>query len=193
MIALLLRLRDTEGLRLVSWVTLYNEPDSIYLHDSPLARAVFPADKFTNRPPFPEYVRLNRHFLGLLKEHGLYPAIRLAVADTVWGYPMRVERMTLCREAFANDDVDFSYHNYNPEDPAFYEGNPNFAYPGMAEETQLFRKILGPDRPLLLWEFNAAAKGFGALLSRAGTSIVKSLGNNIAIPFISSSLERFVK
>lgn len=184
MIALLRRLRDTEGLRLVSWVTLYNEPDSLYLHDSPLVRAVFPSDKFSNRPPFSEYVRLNRHFLALLKDHGLYPDIRLIVADTVWGYPMRVERLNLCREAFADVDVDFSYHNYSSEESTFYDGNPNFAYPGMAKETQLFRQIIGPGRELILWEFNAAAQGFGAFfpgIGPHGTDMLSSFDAAITV------------
>lgn len=154
MVAMLERLVTQEGLRNLRWLTLWNEPDSLFPHDSPLYRRVFGEKKLQERPPWSEYVRANLEADVLLRERGLYPQIRLLVADTVWGAPIRRERLELSLAAFGAMDVAYGYHNYNPEVPSFYEGNPNYAYAGMAPEAALFRDLVGPDRELMLWEFN---------------------------------------
>ncbi len=130
MIGLFEHLREVEGIAGLAWLTLYNEPDGMYPHDSPLARRIF-GPQVDTQPPFEDYVRINREAYSLLKERGLYPEVKLVVADTVWGHPIRVERMRICAEAFADLDVVYSYHNYSSEDPALLKGNPDFAYPEM--------------------------------------------------------------
>ena len=154
MIALLERLAAAEGIRAVRWLTLWNEPDSIFPHASPLSRRIFGEEQLRTRPPWSEYVRVNQEAYALLGERGLYPQIRLLVADCVWGGPLRAERMQLSLESFRDLDVDYSYHNYNPEDLAFYRGKPDYAYEGMTREAAAFRRLLGPERQLMLWEFN---------------------------------------
>lgn len=178
MVAMLERLRTVEGVSCVRWLTLWNEPDSLFLHDSPLSRRVFGEKRLAERPPWSEYVRLNREACGLLHGHGLSDTTRLVVADTVWGAPIRRERLQLACEAFGDLDVDFSYHNYNPEDQAFYAGNPDFAYPGMSAEARTFRELLGPYRELMLWEFNTAGlAGFGSHFPGAGPAGVDQIGS----------------
>lgn len=174
MIGLFERLRDVEGLKCLAWLTLYNEPDSIYPHDSPLSRRLF-GEQLKTQPPFADYVRINNEAYNLLIERGLYPEVKLIVADTVWGHPMRVERMRLCAEAFKDLDVVYSYHNYSPEDPELGSANPDFAYPGMLEEQRLFREALG-DRELMLWEFNNPGPGFTSHFPGVGHHGTEILG-----------------
>jgi hypothetical protein len=167
----------------LGWLTLYNEPDSMFPHESPLIRQLFDEKRLRTQPPFAEYVRINRLALALLRERGLSD-IRLVVADTVWGHPLRLERIKRCAEAFADDDVVYSYHNYSAETPGFYTGNPNWAYPGVAEEARLFCEVLGPDRELMLWEFNGAAAGFGSHflgIGPQGTDMISSLENAVTV------------
>lgn len=185
MLGLIEHLRRAEQLHAVRWLTLYNEPDSIYPHDSPLTRRVFP-ERLQKQPPFSEYVRINRETQQLLQERGLYPEVRLLVADTVWGHPMRVERIRLCADAFADLDVTYSYHNYAAEPVAWREvNNPDFAYPGMAEEAQLLRGILGPERELMLWEFNYInGTGFGSHypgIGKYGTDLLGCVDTGAAL------------
>lgn len=149
----LARLIAVEGCDHLRWVTLWNEPDSLFFHDSPLYQRIF-GDRIATRPPWAEYVRLNRLAHEELVERSLHPRVKMMVADTVWGAPMRMERMRLSLEAFGDLDVAYGYHNYNPEGLAFYEGNPDYAYAGMAAEAAAFRELLGPERELMIWEFN---------------------------------------
>lgn len=168
-LAFLERLAGTEGVDNVRWLTLWNEPDSLFFHDSPLYRSVFGEDSITKRPPWSEYVRLNRIAYEGLKERGLYPRTKMLVADTVWGAPMRLERMRMSLEAFDDLDVSYGYHNYSTEQLSFYKGNVDFAYSGMAAEAATFRDMLGPDRELILWEFNTVGlSGFGTYFLGVG-------------------------
>jgi len=182
MIALLERLRDAEAIRGIRWLTIYNEPDGNFLHDSRLSRAIF-GERFGKQQLFPEYVHLNRYAAERLRERALYPAVRLAVADTVWGHPMRVERMQLCAAAFADLDVTFSYHQY-AYDPCVPNPNPDYAFPGVAEEVRLFRQLLGADRELMVWEFNRAAPGFNSHYPGTGdhgTDLLGALDTGVAV------------
>jgi len=154
MLAALERLVVGEGFAHIRWLTLWNEPDSLFCHDSPLYRRIFGEGGAAARPPWADYVRLNRLAQAKLIERGLYPQVKLLVADCTWGAQMRMERMRLSLEAFADLDVAYGFHNYNPENLDFYAGNPDFAYGGMAAESGAYRELLGPDRELMLWEFN---------------------------------------
>ncbi|MCG3148737.1 MAG: hypothetical protein PCFJNLEI_02182 [Verrucomicrobiae bacterium] len=155
-------LRAANGCRSVCWLTLGNEPETQFPHDSPLTREIFGADRVTQRAlDWADYVNFNRAALARLATRGLANDVRLVVVDAAWGGQMRRERMALGAAAFPTEPVGFSYHHYNPEDPAFYRGAPPaFAYQGMAEEAARFRRLVG-DRELVIWEFNNAGKGFG--------------------------------
>jgi hypothetical protein len=148
------RLIGVDSCSNVQWLTLWNEPDGMFFHDSPLYGRIFGDRGASARPPWAEYARLNRLAHAELVRRGLHPRVKMMVADTVWGAPMRMERMRLSLEAFGDLDVSYGYHNYNPENLEFYEGNPDYAYGGMAAEAAAFRRLLGSDRELILWEFN---------------------------------------
>ncbi len=161
MAGLVEHLRAAEGIASVRWITLFNEPDSFVPHESPLYRQVFGDRIDKANKTWPDFVAASRYAVELLQQRGLAPDVRLATPDCVWGHPMRVERLTLAARDLAGVDVDFAYHNYNPEWLDFYTGNPSFAYHGVRAETRLFREIVGPDRQLVCWEFNGAGKHFG--------------------------------
>lgn len=158
-----------EGFTHLRWLTLWNEPEAQFQYDSPLFRQVFGPDALNTRPPRSEYVRLNRLAYQQLAEHKLDRHVKLMVCDAVYGAPMRRECMQLCVEEFGDLNVAYGYHNYNPEDLSFYHGNEAFAYAGMEAEAATFREILGPDRELMLWEFNTAGlAGFNAYFTGVG-------------------------
>lgn len=180
MMILLRRLLDTEGVGAVRWLTLYNEPDSQFVHDSPLAREIFAKD-YDTRKRWDDFVNWSRATHALLQRHGLYPRIRLATPDCVWGHPMRVERLKLAVRDLGDLDVTYSYHHYNPEWPAFYT-SPLYAYPGIEAETRLFRELVGPDRELIIWETNAAGQHFNHLspgVGPHGEDLLGSLANAV--------------
>ncbi|MCX7934395.1 MAG: hypothetical protein N3A66_03950 [Planctomycetota bacterium] len=177
-VAMVEHLKRREGLDNIRWLTLWNEPDSLFPHRSPLMRRVFGPRHLKERLPWRCYVQANRLAYRLLEEKGLAPAVQLAVADCVWGARVRHERMRLALEEFGDLDVAYAYHNYNPEDRAFYRGNPDFAYEGMAPEARKFRRWLGQRRSLLLTEFNIAGHGFGTFFlgaGRGGSELVGSI------------------
>jgi hypothetical protein len=156
-------LRAAPGGRAVRWLTLGNEPESHFPHDSPLTREIFGADRIARRAfDWTDYVAFNRAARARLAARGLADDVRLVVVDSAWGGRMRRERMELGVAAFPTEPVGFSYHHYNPEDPEFYRtAPPAFAYAGMAEEATRFRQLVGA-RELVIWEFNNAGAGFGA-------------------------------
>lgn len=158
MIGFIQKLRGDLGIRNIRWLTLFNEPESVFRQDSPLARAIF-----GNDPPlhtWEEYVGLNRMAMDLLRENRLAD-IRLVVPDVAWGGRMRRERMMLAAAAFPTEDVCFSYHHYNPEDREYYETVPDaFQYDGLQEEVERYRRLIGPRRQLIVWEFNYIGRGF---------------------------------
>ncbi len=160
-------LRGVEGLDNVAWVCLFNEPDSMYAHQSDIYRAVFGEEAMAKRPPWSDYVAKNLWTQEELIRRGLYPQVRLVVADTVWGHPIRRDRIELAARDFAPVDVQYSYHHYNPDFPEYYD-KPEYAYPGVAPEAQQFRHLLGSDRELLVWEFNNAGPGFGGFFPGTG-------------------------
>lgn len=158
MIGFIQKLRDDLGIRNIRWLTLFNEPESVFRQDSPLARAIFGHD-----PPlhtWDEYVSLNRMAMELLRDHRMGD-IRLVVPDVAWGGRMRRERMTLTAAAFPTEDVCFSCHHYNPEDREYYETVPDaYQYDGLQEEVERYRRLIGPTRQLIVWEFNYIGRGF---------------------------------
>lgn len=163
MVELLMHLRRDEGLTNIRWLTLYNEPDSWFADDSDLWRRVFGEKAAAGRSTWTVYAALNRYAHTRLRETGLYPDVRLVVADTVWGARIRAERIRLAARDFSGLDVDYSYHNYNPEDPEYYRtAAPEYRYDGMAAEAADFRSVVGPAAPLVIWEFNLAGAGFSA-------------------------------
>jgi len=169
MLACIDRLCADEKCAHIRWLTLWNEPDTLFFHDSPLYRRIFDEKLMSTRPPWSDYVRLNRLAYAELAARGHYPGMKLLVADTTWGAQMRLERMRMSLDAFADLDVAYGYHNYNPEDLAFYEGNPDYAYAGMAAEAAAHREILGAERELMLWEFNTpGTAGFGTFFLGVG-------------------------
>ena len=157
-----------EELHNVAWLCLFNEPDGIYAHDSDLWRSFFGDEALRKRPPWSEYVRKNLRAQELLEHRGLYPAVRLIVPDTVWGHPMRLERMRMAAADFASLDAGYSYHNYEPEYAEYYADKPNYAYPGMAAEARMLREIVGPGKEMIVWEFNNAGPGFGGFYPGTG-------------------------
>ena len=169
MLAGLERLVAVEGCDHIRWLTLWNEPDNLFFHASPLYRRVFGVDAEATRPAWDAYVHLNHWAYTQLAARGLFPDIRLLVPDTVWGAPMRLERMRLCVDACAGIDVAYGYHNYSTEEQSFYSDNPDFAYAGMAAEVATLRDLLGPDRELGLWEYNTVSPvGFGTFFLGVG-------------------------
>ena len=161
MVALVAHLRDREGLRGIRWLTLFNEPESFFPHDSPLVRTIWGDACLTRGHTWADYVALNRQTAIWLAEAGLASAVQLVVPDSAWGGQMRRERVELAAAAFADLDVMYAYHHYNPEYRAFYaECPPAFAYAGAGPEARHFRKLLGPTRPLGVWEFNNCGYGF---------------------------------
>ncbi len=176
-------IRD-QGFTDIRWLTLWNEPDTFFVHDSALYRRIF-GSKVSERRPWGDYVRINRRAHAALVARGLYPALKLVVADTVYGAPLRMERIQCCLEAFGDIDVSYGYHQYNPEDLGYYKGNLDFAYAGMAAEVDAFRRLLGEDRELMLWEFNCAGKaGFGtyfAGVGPGGVDLVSSVAGAIEV------------
>ena len=161
MAGLIERLRQSEGIASVGWVTLFNEPDGFVPHESPLYRRIFGDRADAANKTWADFAAASRYAVELFEKRGLAPEVRLATPDCVWGHPMRVERLTLAARDLADLDVDYAYHNYNPEWPGFYTDNPDFAYPGVRGETRLFRQIVGPGAQLVCWEFNGAGKHFG--------------------------------
>jgi hypothetical protein len=71
-----------------------------------------------------------------------------------------------------------------------YDGNPNWVYPGVAEESRLFREMVGADRRLMLWEFNAAGKAFGSHFPGLGSGGSDLLGGFDAGPIVCGKVMR---
>lgn len=178
MLAAIERLVRIEGCTHIRWLTLWNEPDGLFYHDSPLYRRIFGEEARTTKPPWAEYVRLNRLAYDGLLERGLHSKLKLLVADTVWGAPMRAERLRLSLAAFGELDVAYSIHNYSIEERISYEGNEDFAYLGMAAEVASFRELLGPDRELVMWEFNTVGlEGFSTISAGVGRGGEEQIGS----------------
>ena len=160
MVAMLVYLRREHGYDSIDWLTLFNEPESIFRQDSALSRTIF--GEAPGLHTWDEYVTLNRLAMKLLAAEGL-DGIRMAMPDSAWGGQMRKERMELTVAAFPDSDINLSYHHYNPDDPNFNQkAPPAFQYDGMREEVERFRRLAGPDRQLVIWEFNNAGDGFGS-------------------------------
>jgi len=161
-------IRD-EGLDNIGWLSLFNEPDTLYRHDSPLYERLY-ADRDTAASPhWDRYVAKHRATRAMLEQRGLAPTVRLIVADTVWGYAMRRERMTMSVRDFADLDVGYSYHSYVVDSPGFYDSIADFRPPdGLGGEAAAHRQLLGPDRELMCWEFNNAGIGFGSAFPGTG-------------------------
>ena len=61
---------------------IWNDPDGFFCHDSPLCRRIF---REAARPPWSDYVRLNRLAHATLVECDLHPRIKMMVADCMRG------------------------------------------------------------------------------------------------------------
>jgi hypothetical protein len=179
---LLERLQRVEHIANLQWITLFNEPDSTFAHDSEVYRTVF-GEKAADRPPWSAYVELHRRMFDALKRYD--SSLRLIVADTVWGTAIRRERLAMAVRDFGDLDVAYSYHNYNPEEPDFYRGIADvWQYDGMAGDARTLRGIVGPERELVIWEFNNAGPGFGAYHPGAGphgTELLGSIENAVIV------------
>ncbi len=163
-LALVKRLREVEGMDNIGWLTLFNEPDGIYFHDTPLYHRIFGGRERkpgSLRPLWAEYVAKHRRTLDRMKELGLYPQVKLIVPDTVWGHPMRVERMNMAARDFAGLDLAWGYHTYNAEWPSL-KMTADYQFPGTAPEAVMYRQLLGESAELVIWEFNNAGTRFGA-------------------------------
>lgn len=182
-LALLDRLINHDGIQTISWLTLFNEPDSLFAHESPLYRQLFGENAVQEKPAWDAYVDLHLRTAELLKERGFSPKVQLIVADTVWGHSMRKERLEMAIAAFAEHDVAYSYHNYSPEEKEARDWI-NASYPGMGPEARMFHEIVGPERELILWEFNNAGPGFHAFfpgLGPGGQELLGSLDNAVVV------------
>ncbi len=160
---LLVHLRDAEGITAIRWLTLYNEPETVFTHDSPLMRRIFGDARVEAPPDWGMLVDLWRLAQARLEALGLHPHVKLAVPDCVYGSPVRYERMRLASEAFSGAEVDFAVHVYSPEDtstqPQDEAHQRDWGYPGMAREAADFRALAGPERRMILWEYNLEGLG----------------------------------
>lgn len=183
MAELLARLRDAEGLDAVRWLTIFNEPETVFPHDSPLTRRIFGearVDGPTNWVGLVELWALAQERLEALR---LYPQVKLAVPDCVYGSPVRYERMRLAAQLFDGKDVSFAVHNYSPEDqsaqPQSAAQQRDWGYPGMAQEAADFRALAGPEREMILWEYNLEGLGgrtpFFPGVNRWGQPVMETL------------------
>lgn len=166
MIEALAHLHVAEGFSHIRWLTLWNEPDHSFSHNSPLSQRLF-GDHPAAPSDWTEYVRLNRLAYELLQEK--LPEVKLVVADTVWGPMMRRERMELALEAFGDLNVAYSFHTYSSESEIRNHANLDYFYHGIETEVAEFRRLLGPDRELGCWEFNTSGvTGFGTFFAGVG-------------------------
>lgn len=160
---LLLHLRDVEGITAVRWLTIFNEPETVFPHDSPLMRRIFGPAHVDGSARWDDLVELWQLAQQRLEAIGLHPHVKLAVPDCVYGSPVRYERMRLAADTFRETGVDFAVHVYSPEDqgdqPQTAEQRRDWGYPGMAREAADFRAMVGPDRRLILWEYNLEGLG----------------------------------
>jgi hypothetical protein len=183
LIALIRRLRDEEGLDIVRWVTLFNEPELNYAHDSQVWRDVARKEPSEAMASWDDYVRMHRRVNEVLQEFD--PPPKLAVPDVVRGPAMRRERLELTVRDLGDLDLSYSFHNYNPEDPDFYVGIPYiWDYDGMAADCASLREIVGDDAELILWEFNNAGRGYHARfpgVTPAGEMVLESVANGAEI------------
>jgi len=163
MAELLARLRDVEGVTAVRWLTIYNEPEKVFPHDSPLMRRLFGDARVEGATNWGGLVELWRLAQEHLESRGLSPHVKLAVPDCVYGSPVRYERMRLAAQVFSGADVSFAVHVYSPEDQATQPQSDaqqrDWGYPGMAREAADFRALVGSERALVLWEFNLEGMG----------------------------------
>jgi hypothetical protein len=160
---LLLHLRDADGIHAIRWLTIFNEPETVFPHDSPLMRRIFGDARVDGPTRWDDLVELWQLAQERLEALGLYSHIKLAVPDCVYGSPVRYERMRLAAETFPGTNVDFAVHVYSPEDqgdqPQTEEQQRDWGYPGMAREAADFRSLVGPDRRMILWEYNLEGLG----------------------------------
>ncbi len=179
---LLAHLRDVDDITAVRWLTIFNEPETVFPHDSSLMRRIFGDERVDGPTNWDGLVELWQIAQERLETLSLYPHVKLAAPDCVYGSPVRYERMRLAAETFASVDIDFAVHVYSPEDPA---GQPqdeahkrDWGYPGMAREAADFRNLVGPDRRLILWEYNLEGLGGRTSLfpgvNRKGVGVLES-------------------
>ncbi len=180
---MLLRLREHEGIDAVRFLIVYNEPESCFNLDSPLARRIFGDERVQKSPGYDTWLELAHQAQAMLEEHRLYPHVKLAAPDCVYGSPMRYECMRRVAPVFAEMDITWAVHVYSPENQDFYEPDPvhrsNWGYPGMAKEAADFRELAGPDKPMILWEYNLEGMGghtpFFTGVNRHGVSQMETI------------------
>jgi hypothetical protein len=150
----------------VRWLSLYNEPDSLYADGSEAFRSYFTDGKA--RPPWSAYVEKHRRTHDLLGQHGLTERIRLVVPDVVMGPHIRTARLKLAKRDFTDYSVAFSFHHYAAHYPGYYAHPESAFYAPPADEMAGYRTIIGPDAELACWEFNNAGYGMGTFWPGSG-------------------------
>jgi hypothetical protein len=167
----------------IRWLSLFNEPDSMYAPDTDFEREMGKDDKML---PWSEYVIKHKNVISMLKQRGLDEQIRVVVADSVWPYKRRVERLKLSAADFKGNDVGFSFHHYVPEDPLFF-AHPESAKwqpPVLNEEISGYRNLVGTDSELICWETNNVGYGMSAVSpgsTRLGEDVHGTMENAVSI------------
>lgn len=145
----------------IRWLTLFNEPDTIYAPDTPLEKSLRTQGYGGEGRPWADYVDKHRRALELLDQCGLGERIRLVVADTVWPPDRRLERLSVSARSFAGMEVGYGFHYYVPDAPEFFDHPEPAPWrpPPLVEEVQGYRRAVGPEAELVVWEYNEPAFG----------------------------------
>lgn len=159
------------GFTHLRWLTLFNEPDTIYAPDTPLEQELKAAGIGGEGRPWPDYVAKHQRALELIKQCGLADQIRLVIADTPWPPRRRLERLTLSARDFSGPAVGFSFHHYVPADPEFFDHPDVLQWKPLplVEEMRGYRSAVGPDEELIAWEYNNFGYGAGSAWMGAGS------------------------
>ncbi|CAN5455441.1 hypothetical protein BH09VER1_BH09VER1_36480 [soil metagenome] len=147
----------------IHWLTLFNEPDSIYVPDTPLEQELLSMG-FGGGLPWADYVAKHLSTLELLDQRGFAGRIHLVVADTIWPPDRRLERLKISARDFAGHPVSYGFHHYIPVDPNFYDHPDAIRWkpPALGDEIKAYRDAVGENAELIVWEYNNGPLGTGA-------------------------------